>query len=146
MTARVELLLSYLWLLHCTKCSFQEETPCRSNLSELVLQVAHCSQNWLQLQEHFCPLHQNFPSLGAVHYHYEEDDHINSSYLTEEVWLWASSPFYLYHSPPVHLYTSFFFSDADPNLRQLHLNLSQECRNASDKLMRLLTERVTDTT
>ena len=141
MAVLVELLL-YLWLLHSARCSIQEGTLCRSNLSELVLQVSHQSHNWQRLQQCFYSSEQHFPSLVAVHYHYGEDNTTNSSSSTQ-VWLWASSPFYLYHSPAVLRYTSLFLSDASPNLQQLHLNLSHDCLNASLELVQLLTDRVT---
>lgn len=132
---------SQLWLVICGQCDQEDDVECSVCYPELLQQATHHDQNLLNLQTHFFPSEDPQPSFTTVIYHYDQENSTELSNETQE-WLWATSSFFLHHPPHIFMFTSLFFSSTDLNYQTLHLNLSHDCYNASNSLMKLVTEKV----
>ena len=133
-------------------CSAGKES-CSKCYSTLVEQVTKRDQNLFNLQNRFFPPEKASPLFLTVYYHFDTDtdvcdtnDTSGSLYKTKDnntvVWFWSTTSFYLFQ--PIHVlqYTSLFFSDSESYASEVCLVLHPDCRDASKKHMRLLTQRV----
>lgn len=152
------LLIVFVLLLPCglraddsVNCSAGKDS-CNECYSKLVEQVTKHDQNLFNLQNRFFPPEKASPLFLTVYYHYDVDttvcDTNDSTQLSKSkdndtiVWFWSTTTFYLFQPFHVFHYTSLFFSDSGSYASEVCLTLHPDCRDASEKHMRLLTQRV----
>ena len=121
---------------------------CSDCYFKLVSEITKHDMNMFNLQNGFFPPEKSSPVFITVYYRYgNHSDDCNvadtDSNITEKVWFWSNTIFYMLQ--PVHVlqYTSLFFADtATFYTSEICLMLDPDCYDAGDEHMKLLTQRV----
>jgi len=110
------------------------QESCSTCYKVLVAEIFSRDINLFRVQSVFFPANNTPPAFVTVYYEYDSGE--------EDVWHWSSAYFYILHPLHVFQFTSLFFSDFNLHSNELHLTLSNNCSNASEDYLMLLTQRV----
>ena len=117
---------------HCLQCSLAQFC---SDLTLLERDLFQSGQNRYQLTKTFFPPRNAHPVFVIVNYTFEDSN-------TTKLWYWSESEFYLIQPLEIFQFSSLFFSNFPHRQASLSLTLSGYCRDASDEMMEVLTQRV----
>ena len=125
----------FFLLAICCHCpSFSHAQLC-SDLTLLERDLFQSGQNRYQLTKTFFPPRNAYPVFVTVNYTFEDSN-------TTRLWYWSESEFFLIQPLEIFQFSSLFFSNLPHRQASLSLTLPRYCRDASDEIMEVLTQRV----
>ena len=117
------------------------EINCEGNCSScyrlLVTELLKDDRNFFAMQTTFFPPDDSSPVFVEVTYKYSN---LNESYNRD--FFWTSAVYFFFHPVKIFQFTSLLFSDPSLRYGTIDLYLPEECYDASNDSMVLLTQRV----
>ena len=122
-------------VLVCSEELLESDT-CSSSYKSLAATLVNDDWNFYNLQATFFPPISTKPVFIAITYVY------NTSSREPKVFFWSSAVYFFFHPVRIFQFTSLLFSDPSLRYNETTLYLPEECYNASNNFMLLLTQRV----
>ena len=113
---------------------------CSTSYKSLATTLLDDDRNFYKLQATFFPPISTKPVFIAVTYmYYNNSNNVTSDTKT---FFWSSAVYFFFHPVRIFQFTSLLFSDPSLRYNETILYLPEDCHDASDEFMLLLTQRV----
>ena len=107
---------------------------CNSSYKSLAKALLDDDRNFYTLQSTFFPPISTSPVFVTITYVYNDSN--NTTFF------WSSAVYFFFHPVRIFQFTSLLFSDPSLRYNEITLFLPEDCYDASDDFMLLLTQRV----
>ena len=113
---------------------------CNQCFPRLATLLINTSDNTYQLRKAFFPPRGIPPAFVKVTYQYISN--ISNTSHSNQTWFWSSTAFYLIQPLQVFTFTSLLFGLPSWRKKDVVITLPEECENAPEMFMELLTQMV----